>query len=399
MLRRSLFIGFMASLTAVQSGCSPADTPVAPTPPSPVSISQPVFKKVIDQDSYDGRIGALETVEVRARVRGHLMKVHFEAGQIVKDDQLLYEIDPRTYQAALDSANAQEKAAQASLQFAKSEYARIRSLVAQRAASREELEVWTAKQVVASGDVLKAQAAVKEAQLDLDFTKIKSPVDGKVSRTQVDMGNLVNAGGGETLLTTIVTVDPMYVYFDVPERALRRYRDYYRKRLNASGPLPTVKDLKIPVHVGVEGEEGYPNVGVIDFTDNRVNSSTGTIQVRGVLPNASRLLDSGMRARVRVPVSDPTDAILITQRAIGTDQSLKFVYVVNDQNDQKVAERRDVKLGREHDGLVAVDDGLKRDDWIIVNGIQRVRDGAKVDPKKVAMPGTQTAQPTQKTNS
>src|SRR5262249_32963311 len=170
------------------------------------------------------------------------------------------------------------------------------------------------------GDVYKAEAAVKEAQLNVDFTKITAPVSGKISRTQVDLGNLVNAGGGETLLTTLVTVDPMYVYFDVPERSLLRYRQHFRKGQNQGGAEPSVKDLKIPVDVALEGEEGYPHQGVIDFADNRVNPSTGTIQVRGVLPNAKRILDAGMRARVRIPVSDPHKSLLVTERAIGTHQ-------------------------------------------------------------------------------
>jgi RND family efflux transporter MFP subunit len=336
---------------------------------------------VIDQDDYEGRIAAVENVEIRARVRGHLTKVNFESGQMVKKGDLLYEIDPRPYQAAMDAAKAQEKAAEAQLQFAKAEYNRTTSLIPSGAASRQELDVWTAKQAIAKGEQLKAQAALEEAQLDLDFTKIVAPVAGKISRTLVDVGNLVNAGGGETLLTTIVSVDPMYVYFDVDERALLRYR---RDRSNEKAPQPSLKELKIPVEVGLEGEQGYPHKGVIDFADNKVNPSTGTIQVRGVLPNSKGILDAGLRARVRVPVSDPHKALMITERAVGTDQGRRFVYVVNDQN---VVERRDIELGRQSEGLQIVVEGLKPEDWVIVNGIQRVRDAAKVDPKRVPMPG------------
>jgi RND family efflux transporter MFP subunit len=207
---------------------------------------------------------------------------------------------------------------------------------------------------------------------------------GKVSRTQVSVGNLVNPGTTETPLTTITSLDPMYVYFDVPERALIHYREHFRKKLKEGGPEPSVKDLQIPVKVGLEGDTGYPHEGVIDFVDNRVNPSTGTIQVRGVLPNPNRVLDAGMRARIIVPVSDPHKALQITERAVGTDQSLRFVYVVNDKN---VVERRDVKLGRMSDGLQVIPEGLKPEDWVIVNGIQRVRDGATVEPKRVPMPG------------
>jgi RND family efflux transporter MFP subunit len=331
-------------------------------------------------------------VEVRARVRGHLTKIGFEAGQIVNKGDLLYELDPRPYKNALDAATAQQKAAQAALQFAKAEYERTRSLVAKNAASREELDVWTAKQVVATGDLLKADAAVEQAQLDMDFTRVTAPISGKISRTLVDVGNLVNAGGGETLLTTIVSIDPMYVYFDVPERSLLRYREIGRKQAKADAPEIPLKDLHIPVYVGLEGEKGYPHKGELDFADNKVNPSTGTIQVRGVLPNAKRNLDAGMRARVRIPVSAPHKSLLITERAVGTDQGRKFVYVVNDQN---VVERRDVTLGRQSEGLQVIQEGLKPEDWVIVNGIQRVRDGAKVDPKRAPMPGAEAEQTNQ----
>jgi RND family efflux transporter MFP subunit len=357
---------------------------VAETPPPPVTVSQPLSREVIDQDDYEGRIGAVELVEVRARVRGHLVKVNFQDGQIVKKDELLFEIDPRPYKAALDAAQAQVASADASFELATKERQRAATLLQSRAASREEVDIWTGKQGVAKAERLKALANVEQAQLDLNFTKIVSPIRGKASRAQVTEGNLVNGAGSETLLTTITSVEPMYVYFDVPERALLRYKEYFGKRLKDGGGERSIKDLKIPVNVALEGEDGYPHKGLIDFADNRVNPNTGTIQVRGVLQNPNRLLDAGMRARVRVPVSDPHKSIMITERAIGTDQSLRFVYVVNDQN---VVERRDVKLGRLHDGLQVIDEGVKPEDWVIVNGIQRVRDGAKVDPKKVAMPG------------
>lgn len=370
-------------LVSVLFGCS-SSLPVAETPPPPVSVSQPLSREVIDRDDYEGRIGAVDTVEVRARVRGHLDKVNFQDGQMVKKGDLLFEIDPRPYQAALDGAEAQKAAGEANLKFAKAEYARIRGLVSKNAASREELDVWIGKEGIATAEVQKAVAGIEQARLDLDYAKIKSPINGKTSRTQVTAGNLVNAGGGDTLLTTIVTVEPMYVYFDVPERALFGYRQHFRKAPADGGAEPSVKELKIPVYVGVEGESGYPHAGVIDFADNRINPSTGTVQIRGVLPNDKQILDAGMRARVRVPVSDPHKAVMVTERAIGTDQGRKFVYVVNDQN---VVERRDVQLDRVSDGLQVVREGVKPDDWIVVNGIQRVRDGAKVEPRRVPMPG------------
>jgi RND family efflux transporter MFP subunit len=388
--------GGLVVLTGVLSGCDSAP-PVAETPPPPVSVSQPLVREVIDHDDYEGRIAAVETVEVRARVRGHLVKVNFQDGQMVQEKDPLFEIDPRPYKNALDAAEAQKAAAEATLELARKEYARTARLVRSDAASREELDVWTAKQSVAKGERLKALAAVEQAELDLNFTKVVAPIRGKISRTQVTVGNLVNASGGETLLTTITSVDPMYVYFDVDERALLRYRkDFSKGKADEGSTLPPIKELKVPVHVALEGEEGFPHKGVIDFADNRVNPSTGTIQVRGVLPNVKGILDAGMRARVRVPVSDPHKSLMVTERAIGTDQGLKFVYTVNDQN---VVERRDVKLGRLHDGLQVIREGVNLEDWVIVNGIQRVRDGVKVEPRRIAMPGAPAVATNPKTKS
>jgi RND family efflux transporter MFP subunit len=372
-------------LAGALSGCASSDLPVAETPPPPVTVSQPVVRDVTEQDDYEGRIGAVETVEVRARVRGYLDKVNFQDGQMVKKDDLLFEIDPRPYKAALDAAEAQKVAAEAALKFTRAELQRVRGLVARNSASREELDVWIGKEAVAAADVQKTEAGVEQAKLDLDFTTIKAPIGGKISRTQVTQGNLINAGGGETLLTTIVTVDPMYVYFDVDERALLRYRRDVRKSKTEGGDAQSsLKELNIPVLVGLEGEDGYPHRGTLDYADNRVNPSTGTIQVRGVLPNEKGVLDAGMRARVRIPVGDPRKSLLVTERAVGTDQGRRFMYVVNGKQE---VERRDVVLGRLTDGLQVVKEGLAPEDWVIVNGIQRVRDGMKVAPKQAPMPG------------
>lgn len=380
--------GGIVALAGALSGCNSSNVPVAETPPPTVSVSQPVVRDVVDQDDYEGHIEAVETVEVRARVRGYLVKVGFQDGQVVQKGDPLFEIDPAPYQATLDGAEAQKAAAEAALDYAKKEYARVNKLTTQNAASREERDVWVGKQAVASADRLRAMAAVEEARLDLNYCKINAPIAGKTSRAQLTVGNLINAKGGETLMTTITSVDPMYVYFDVDERALLRYRQTHHKDRDKSGVEPPIKDLKIPVYVGLEGETGFPHQGVLDFADNRVNPGTGTILVRGVLKNPTRILDAGMRARVRVPVSDPHRSLMITERAVGTDQSRKFVYVVTKDN---VAERRDVKLDRVVDGLQVIADGLAPEDWVVVNGIQRVRDQEKVEPKKVPMPGTPTA--------
>jgi RND family efflux transporter MFP subunit len=375
--------GFALPLIAM-TGCS-SELPIAETPPPPVSVSQPVVKEIVDYDPYEGRIDAVQSLPIRARVRGHLVKVAFEDGQIVKEGDLLFEIDPRPFEAALDAAKAQEAAAEAALDLAKKEYARTSSLARTGAASREELDVWTGKQAVAAADKLKAQANVEQAKLDLNYSKITAPIAGRTSRALMKVGDLVNGAGSETQLTTITTIDPLYVYFDVDERHLLHYRELYRDKATKkeAGAEPSLKDLEIPFELALEGEKGYPHKGMLDFTDNHVNPSTGTIQVRGVVHDPKRLMSAGMRAKIRVPIGDPHKSLMITERAVGTDQGLKFVYVVNEQN---VAERHDVELGRQSDGLQVINEGLKPEDWIVVNGIQRVRDSAKVEPNRIPMP-------------
>jgi RND family efflux transporter MFP subunit len=386
------FLLRQGSLLAVLAvvGCGTNAPPVAETPTPTVSVSQPVVQNVIDEDEYEGRIKALNTQEVRARVRGYLDKVAFKDGQVVKAGDLLYEIDPKPYQVSLDAAKAQEKAAQATLEHAKTEFERTRYLVSQNAASRQELDVRQAQVAVDAANVLKAQASVKDAQLNLDFTRITAKYSGKMGPTLVDAGNLVNAGGGDTLLATLVTVNPMYVVFSVDERALLRYR---MERLKDKGgqkdakegkERPSLRDLHIPVYVALEGEKDFTHKGEIDSADNRLTQSTGTFEVRAILPNPKGLLEDGMRARVRIPVGEAHPALLITDRAIGTEQARKFVYVVNTDD---VVERRYVKLGAVHQGLQVVLSGLEPTDRVIVNGIQRVRDGDKVKPNPIAMPG------------
>jgi membrane fusion protein, multidrug efflux system len=378
---RSCATGLALLLLASLASCQ--KMPAMPEmPPLTVTVSQPVEREVTDYDDYEGRLAAVKTVEVRARVRGQLTKIFFKDGQLVKEGDQLFQIDPRPYQAMLDSAKAKRESAEAALTFAKQEYNRTARLVSSNAASREDLDQWRAKQSISLADKQGAEAEMEKAQLDLDFCDIRAPISGRTSRPLITEGNLINSGSGDSLLTTIVSIDPMYVYFDIDERAMVRYRRAYAKN-NVVGE-DSIKELKIPLAIAVEGDMDFTIKGIIDFVENRVNRGTGTLQVRGVVPNTGRLLDDGMRARVRVPVSDPYKALLITERAIGTDQTLKYVYIVNAKDE---VERREVQSDRPFDGLIAIKSGLGPQDWVIVNGAQRVREGVKVVAKQVPMPG------------
>jgi RND family efflux transporter MFP subunit len=381
-MRRSI-LGICALAAAHLAGCA-ADAPmVAELPPPPVTVAKPVVRPVTDYDAYEGRFEAREKVDVRARVGGYLTKVFFKNGQRVEEGSPLYQIDPRPYQASLDAARAEKAAAEASLELATAEFKRTEQLVATSAASRSELDQWTAKQAVAKADSLRADARIAQATLDLEFTKIASPISGKVGRTSITEGNLVSASGDQ-ILTTVVSIDPMYVRFEVDERHLLEYRRNAAKKRGEGAPPVPLSEAKIPVFVGLDGESGFPHEGVIESAEVRVTASTGTTPVLATLPNPHGTFDDGMRARVRVPVSDPYDAILVADRAVLNDRGHRFVYVVGANNR---VERRDVRLGRSHDGLQAVASGLGRDDWVVVNGLQRVREGIEVAPQQASMPG------------
>lgn len=373
-------------LTTMLVGCNTA-VPVAETPPPAVTVSHPVLRDIVDYDEYEGRIAAIPMVEVRARVRGQLISIRFEDGQFVTKDDLLFEIDPRTYKAELDGMEAQKTAAEAAYKLAQATVKRDEKLLQTPGAmSQQDYEIDLGKLGVSKAEVTRATAGIERARLDLDFTKIKAPITGKISRALVDEGNLVNAGGGDTLLTTITAIDPIFVYFNVDDRALSRYlRDRPgQKDKDDKGSQDPLKERKIPVEVGLEGEEGFPNKGLLDFADNKVDPGTGTIQLRGSLPNPKRLLGAGMRARVRIPVSDAHKVLMVIDRAIGTDQSLKYVYVVGEDH---LAKRRDVQLGLLKNGMRVIEKGLEPGDQVIVNGIQSVRPEMKVDPKLSEMPG------------
>ncbi len=362
------------------SGCArpPAEAPAAG--PVSVPVSQPVERDVTDYADFTARIAAVDSVDVKAHVWGYLEKVNFKEGALVKKGDILFELDPRPYQALLDQAKAKLAQDVAQLTYDEAEYQRNLTLVKTAAVSRSDLDKTAAARDVDLANIAADKASILLNELNLQYTKVAAPVSGRVSRYYVTVGNLILAGdqGGGTLLTTIVSVDPMYAYLDVDELTIQRVRQLARE-----GKFKSADETAWPMSLGLATEEGFPHRGTINFVDNRVNAKTGTLSVRGVFPNKDETLAPGFFARVRVPISPPHQALLVSERALDNDQGQKILYVVNDKNE---VVSRPVRLGQMHAGLRAIEDGLKPGERVIVNGLQQVRAGATVEPKLVEMP-------------
>jgi RND family efflux transporter MFP subunit len=365
------------------AGCAPTPS-VAPAVPPPVSVSRPVERQVTDSVDFTGRTAAVDSVELRARVWGYLDRVHFQEGALVNKGDVLFEIDPLTYRAALNQAEGNLASLEARLERLNADFARAQRLVRTGAIGREEFDKIAGDRGEAAASRAALKAAVERARLDLGYTRVIAPVSGRVSRYVVTVGNLVQSGdqGGGTLLTTIVSVDPMYAYFDVDEHTALRVR-----RLVREGKSDSPRDGGYPVSLGLANEVGHPHRGTINFADNQVNPKTGTIRVRGVFPNKEQVLLPGLFARIRTPIGRPHKALLVSDRALDTDQGQKVLHVVNQKNEVVT---RPVRLGALHDGLREITDGLKPGERVIVNGLQQVRPGIIVEPKLVDMPAAQT---------
>ena len=366
-------------LPAVISGCdrAPAEPVAAPLS---VTVSLPVEREITDYADFTARTAAVDSVEVRAHVWGYLMKVNFKEGAMVKKDDVLFELDARPYEALLKQARAKVSQDQAQLTYDEAEYRRNLNLVGSGAASRSDLDKTSAARGVDIANIAADKAVVASRQLDLDYTKVLAPVSGRASRYVVTVGNLIQSGdqGGGTVLTTIVSVDPMYAYFDVDEHTVLRVRQLARE-----GKADSPREGKVPVWLGLANEAGFPHQGTIDFVDNQVNPKTGTMRVRGVFPNRDQVLAPGFFGRVRAPIGRAHKALLISERALDTDQGQKVVYGVNNKNE---VVSRPVQLGAIHDGLREITDGLKSGERVIVNGVQLVRPGITVEPKLVDLP-------------
>jgi RND family efflux transporter MFP subunit len=366
--------GACAAAAVLFAACGGAPPPAA-VPPPKVTVAKPVSRNVVEWDEYTGRLEAVESVEVRARVSGYLQAVKFTEGSMVKKGDLLFVIDPRPYTAILRRAEADLALAKARLDLADKRLDRANKLVARNAISQEEADTRAAEARQAAAGVQSAEAAVEAARLDVEYTEVRAPVGGRVSRKLVTEGNLINGGSGTqgNLLTTIVSLDPIYVYFDADERAYLKYT-----RLAQEGKRPSSRDTRNPVQIAFSDEEGFPHVGYMDFVDNHLDEQTGTIIGRAVLANPDLQLSPGLFARVRLVGSGEYPAILVPDEALATDQARKFVYVVDADNH---ARYRPVVLGPLIDGLRVVREGLSADDRIIINGVQRARPDALVDPQ------------------
>lgn len=380
MTRSASRISIACAILATLAACDRTPEVVAPPPPE-VSVSKPIERTVGDYFETTGRTEAIESVDVRARVSGYLTKVHFEDGTEVRKGDELFLIDPRPYEAQVQAAEATLARWKAQLRQAESEVARNKRLLPKGAASERDLERSVASRDTALAEIQASEARLAQANLDLEFTRITAPIDGRLSRTNITEGNLVQTGQS-MVLTTLVSVNPIYTYFDVDERTVLDLRQRRREAGDNNSPTD-IKKRQIPIEISLANESGYSRRGILDFVDNRVDPGTGTLKARAVFDNTDRLLTPGLFVRVRMPMGEPRDSLLITERAIGTDQGNKFVYVVNDQN---VAEYRAVKLGpTADDGLRVIPEGLNPGDRVIINGIQRVRPGVTVKPHDVAM--------------
>jgi RND family efflux transporter MFP subunit len=374
----------MLGLSSVLVGCARAPAEATASAPLPVMVSHPVERDVTDYADFTGRTAAVDSVEVRARVSGYLDTVNFKEGALVKKDDKLFEIDPRPYRAELARAKGTVAQIDARVRRLERDYHRAKNLIVRGAVGQEEYDRYEAdyREAVASLDIAKANRDL--AELNVEYAKVTTPVSGRVSRYVVTVGNLIQAGdqGVGTLLTTIVSVDPMYAYFDVDEHTALRVRQLVRE-----GKADSPRDGGFPVSLGLANEEGHPHQGTVNFVDNQVNPKTGTIRLRGVFPNKDQVLLPGLFARVRTPIGRPHRALLVSERALDTDQGQKILYVVNDENEVEI---RPVRLGALHNGLREIADGLKQGERMVIEGMQHVRPGVTVEPNLVDMPGKMT---------
>jgi multidrug efflux system membrane fusion protein len=368
-----LRLAVLCAITGLAVGCKQAPEVKPKLAPAPVDAAQVITRDVRVSDEFNGRVWATDTVDIRPRVTGYIDRIAFREGQVVHKGDLLYVIDPRSYKDAADNAKAQLDREHAAADFAKIQEERAQRLKQSDAVSQEELQNRGSDLLQSGARVKAAEAAVASADLNLSYTQVRSPIDGRISRTQLTLGNLAQAD--QTVLTTVVSVDPVYVYFDCDEQSYLRFQQAAHRGTGVGSDNP--------VNVALADEHGFPHSGHIDFVDNQLNPSTGTIRARVVLPNPGHVLTPGLFARVQLQSATPTQAMLIDDKAVLTDQDRKYVYVVGPGN---TALRKDIVLSGTNDGLRIVKSGLAPEDRVIVGGLQLIYfPGAPVSPRTTSM--------------
>jgi multidrug efflux system membrane fusion protein len=362
-------------LAVILSGCGDKPPQQAAAAAAPVTVAQPTKRTVTDWDEFTGRFEAVEEVQVRARVGGFVTSVEFRDGAFVNNGDLLYVIDARPFEAVAEQAEGQLADARAKAELARRELDRALTLVQTSAVSESIVDQRRQALQAAKAAQLQAEGLLKRAHLDIEFTHVVAPMGGRASRHLVSVGNLVqgsDGGGAGTLLTSIVSLDPIYIYFDMDEATYQK-----NNRLYFEGKRPSSRENPNPVQVTLTGETKPSHDGKVDFLDNRLDVSTGTLRGRAVIPNKDYSILPGQFGRVRLIGSSPYEALLLPDAAIATDQSRKIVFVVKDDD---TVEARPVTLGPLDDGLRVIREGLKPEDRVIVDGLQRARVGAKVSP-------------------
>ncbi|WP_158149330.1 efflux RND transporter periplasmic adaptor subunit [Pantoea agglomerans] len=373
-VRQGLTLLGMVLLITQLSSCDKGVAQNAAPPPPEVSAAPVLIKPVSQWDNFNGRVEAVQSVQLRPRVSGYIDAVNYREGDEVRKGQVLFTIDDRSYRAALEHAKAELARARSQASLARSESGRSEKLIGTQAISREAWEQRRSAASQAQADVLAAEAAVDMAQLNLDFTRVTAPIDGRASRAMITAGNLVTAGDSASVLTTLVSQQQMYVYFDVDENTFLNYQAMARQGQQRHA---------LPVEIALVGEQGFPHQGKIDFLDNQLTASTGTIRMRALLDNQQRQFTPGLFARVRLPGSAQFEAVLIDDKAVLTDQDRKYVYVVDGEGK---AQRRDIQPGAMVDGLRIVKSGLQSGDKVIIAGLQKVfMPGMPVTAQPVAM--------------
>ena len=368
-----LMPGLISALMLALAACDSEQAGNKQPPPAPeVSVAQVLSRPVQQWNEYTGRLRAIDTIELRPRVSGYVQRVAYKEGQEVKKGDLMFLIDQRPYRMALANAQAQLDRARVAEKLAGMRDKNARLLMEAEAISREELDARSTTLTQSTADIDAARAVVDNAKLQLEFTEVRAPIAGKTSRTLATVGNLAVAD--QTILTTVVSQDPIYVYFDVDENSYLRYGEQERD----SGGAPSGTSVR----VGLANEEGYPHAGTIDFFDNQVNPAVGTIRVRAVLPNADRIFTPGLFVRVQFVSGGKENALLVDDKAVMTDQDRKYVYVVD--KDNKV-QRKDIVPGRMAEGLRMVQSGLAPGDRVVVAGQQKIHPGMPVKPNEIPM--------------